>query len=65
MFDFDMNLNKCDINSNMDLGEAPNKDQIFFELADFSYESDGSINVAYTNTDPRSPIYIYKVKKKL
>ena len=43
-----------------ELGEQ----QVSFDLADFSFETDGSINVAFTNYDIASPIYIYKVIKQ-
>jgi hypothetical protein len=32
-----------------------------YDLADFSFEADGSINVAFTNYDVSSSINIYKV----
>lgn len=60
IFDFDMKLSVGEIDNGMDCGQG-NGSEIFYELGDFSYESDGSINVAYTNTDIVSPICIYKV----
>ena len=34
---------------------------VTFDFFDFSFESDGSLNVIFTNKDPCTPIYIYKV----
>lgn len=42
---------------NSELGE----NNVCFEIGDFSFETDGSINVIYTNHELNSPIYIFKV----
>ena len=42
--------------------QSPEKNKpVGYDLADFSYETDGSINVAFTDYDMASPINIYKV----
>lgn len=41
--------------------EQQAKEEVFFELGDFAYESDGSVLVAYTNKDMASSVQIYKV----
>ena len=38
------------------------QEKISFDLADFSFETDGSINVIFTNFDIATPVYLYKVK---
>lgn len=39
------------------------QENISFDLADFSFETDGSINVIFTNFDIATPVYLYKVKQ--
>ena len=34
---------------------------VCYDMGDFSFETDGSINIIFTNYDLNSPIYIYKV----
>ena len=41
--------------------ESLNKDEFFFELGDFSFEADGSIQIAYSSPDITAPIYLYQV----
>lgn len=48
----------------MDNQDDENQDQVKFDLGDFSIESDGSINVIFTNFDLTSPILIFKVNLK-
>jgi hypothetical protein len=58
-----MDLNKSSLLNN-EMGETENdliEDSVYFDLGDFSFESDGSINVILTNYDLNSPIFIYKV----
>ena len=38
-----------------------NDENVCFDLGDFSFETDGSINVVFTNYDINSPVFIYKV----
>jgi len=37
------------------------QENVSFDLADFSFETDGSINVIFTNFDIATPVYLYKV----
>lgn len=40
-------------------------DELEFEFGDFCFETDGSINVAFTNSNITSPIYLIKVNTDL
>lgn len=60
-FEFDMKLQQNLIGNTMDCGNQANAEDISFNFGDFSYEFDGSINVAFTNADLSSPIYIFRV----
>ena len=59
-----MNLNKKAFvdNEMSEVDSDLNEQQVSFDLADFSFETDGSVNVAFTNYDLASPVYIYKVR---
>jgi hypothetical protein len=41
------------------------QENISFDLADFSFETDGSINVIFTNFDIATPVYLYKVSYRV
>lgn len=74
-YDFDMNLkenfknqseNVMDFDSNETTPRVDQENEIIsYDLADFVYESDGSLTVAFTNSDVESPIYLYKVSISL
>jgi hypothetical protein len=69
LFEYEMNLasliEKSDKMKNADDDqEMTTEDPVRrcnFELGDFSFESDGSINVIVTNRDSACPVYIFKV----
>jgi len=50
----------CDNNNNNNSNEAP-----FYDLADFAYQPDGSLTVAFTTVEAQSPIHVYKVELAL
>jgi hypothetical protein len=58
-FEYDMKLTK--VNEFNYMNEMNVAEEVCYDLADFSFETDGSINVAFTNYDLQTPIYIYKV----
>ena len=72
-YDFDMKLKEIYKTENMmdfdsvDRNETTEQDNeiILFDLGDFTYETDGSLTVAYTNCDATSSIYLYKVSLSL
>jgi hypothetical protein len=69
-FEYDMNLGalidrsqrqpKYEFDQDMQEGELTSTRRRF-DLGDFSFESDGSINVIVTNSDLASPVYLFKV----
>ena len=72
-YDFDMKLKEIYKTENMmdfesvDRNETTEQDNeiILFDLGDFTYETDGSLTVAYTNCDATSSIYLCKVSLSL
>jgi hypothetical protein len=72
LFEYEMNLasliekserrmQNTDGDQEMSSGETSAPARCDFELGDFSFESDGSVNVILTNRDTASPVYIFKV----
>lgn len=52
---------KFEYNLNLVKNQSEEDKPAGFDLGDFSFETDGSINVAFTDFDISSPINIYKV----
>jgi hypothetical protein len=63
-----MNLSKQQSLANNEMennnGDFDDEENFCFDLGDFSFEADGSINVVFTNFDINSPVFIYKVNLK-
>lgn len=57
-FEYDMNLANYFTQTKSQNDEI---EPVTFDFFDFSFESDGSLNVMFTNQDPTASIYIYKV----
>jgi hypothetical protein len=52
---------KFEYNLNLVKNQSDDEKSFCYDLADFSFETDGSINVAFTDFEISSPINIYKV----
>ena len=63
MLEFDMKLSKNTPTKDdqMDCDQNATNNDSFYDLGDFTYQPDGSLTIAFTTTDPQSPIHIYKV----
>jgi len=59
-FEYDMNLANYFPETKSQESKSESE-TVTFDLFDFSFESDGSLNVMFANEDPSAPIYIYKV----
>lgn len=61
-----MDLRKLIQDQNADqemLDDTYRREALKFDLGDFSFEPDGSINIVLTNYDLATPIYLFKVFK--
>ncbi len=62
-FDMKIKISSSSNENSMDY-ESANLEEVYFDLGDFSFDSNGNLIVAYTNLSLTSPIYIYQVIKK-